>query len=824
MKITDKQLLCRIKQRCEEDFEFFVRYFFSLQHGAKFRFSWHHHEITKALMRVFNGETTHLIINMPPRYSKTELVVKMFTAWCFMKNPSCEFIHLSYSEALALDNSNAIRDLIKSQEFQQLWPIGLCKDAANAWKTTESGVFLARAAGGQVTGYGAGKVDDFEDGRGFCGCFPYDEIVETDAGFLKIGDISENCLPVRVRSYNEETGEFEWQKIDRYWINPPNEILEIGLSNGDVFRCTPNHEILTRRGWKRADELTPSDRLVRFADALDNAERNIKEEATQLPTQSFIGSDGDFFRGEVPAVIPRRVGKVCGHTAPGFAQLDLSDNAVTDAVPLLKDGDGIGARENLPNLLAGQFGSRAPFENRERPVAKRILHILGFGAVRKIFKAVIKMVAVKVAAFNFWPAWANKGRQNGLVDEEGRDFAVDGGLNQKVAVPVLLWLKDLAFKGVSLFFGNDFTVKAFHAAHVADHVKSLESGNVAPLFVRKIGHVDRTYCLQVRNTHNFTVSKTQIVVSNCILIDDPLKPTDAHSETLRENINRRWDAVIKSRFNSPRTPCIVIMQRIHEEDFCGMLLKDEEYHFEQLILPAILDEGTDHERALWPEKHTLERLKAMASKNSYVFAGQYQQRPTPLGGGILKGAWFKRYTVAPKMKWRAVFVDTAQKEKESNDYQVAECWGLGEDNNLYLLDMFRDKFEAWELERRIPDFWAKQKADRRSPLRRLFVEDKSSGTELIQRITRGGAGRPRIPVQPIERSRSKLERVMDVQGFIQAGYVYLPDGAPFVNDFIAECEAFTKDDTHLHDDQIDPMCDAISQMLDPKVIPYSEML
>ena len=182
MKITDKQLLCRIKQRCEEDFEFFVRYFFSLQHGAKFRFSWHHHEITKALMRVFNGETTHLIINMPPRYSKTELVVKMFTAWCFMKNPSCEFIHLSYSEALALDNSNAIRDLIKSQEFQQLWPIGLCKDAANAWKTTESGVFLARAAGGQVTGYGAGKVDDFEDGRGFCGCILIDDPLKpTDA-------------------------------------------------------------------------------------------------------------------------------------------------------------------------------------------------------------------------------------------------------------------------------------------------------------------------------------------------------------------------------------------------------------------------------------------------------------------------------------------------------------------------------------------------------------------------------------------------------------------------------------------------------------------
>jgi predicted phage terminase large subunit-like protein len=54
---------------------------------------------------------------------------------------------------------------------------------------------------------------------------------------------------------------------------------------------------------------------------------------------------------------------------------------------------------------------------------------------------------------------------------------------------------------------------------------------------------------------------------------------------------------------------------------------------------------------------------------------------------------------------------------------------------------------------------------------------------------------------------------MDVLGYIESGYVVLPDGAPFVNDFVAECEAFTADNSHLHDDQVDPMMDAITDML-----------
>lgn len=94
-------------------------------------------------------------------------------------------------------------------------------------------------------------------------------------------------------------------------------------------------------------------------------------------------------------------------------------------------------------------------------------------------------------------------------------------------------------------------------------------------------------------------------------------------------------------------------------------------------------------------------------------------------------------------------------------------------------------------------------------LRQMCVEDKASGTGLIQDIR----DEAQIPIKAIQRSIDKLTRVQDVLSYIESGYVMLPSNVPFVSDFVGECEAFTADNAHDHDDQIDPMCDAINDML-----------
>lgn len=224
----------------------------------------------------------------------------------------------------------------------------------------------------------------------------------------------------------------------------------------------------------------------------------------------------------------------------------------------------------------------------------------------------------------------------------------------------------------------------------------------------------------------------------------------------------------------------------------------------------------------WPYKEPLADLLAMergegtdasgSRISRHVFSSQYQQAPKAVGGNIIHGAWFRYYTVLPRIKYRKIFVDTAQKTKERNDYSVFECWGYGDDGNIYLLDVLRGKWEAPELEKRTITFWAKHKAqdvEKLGQLRQMVVEDKASGTGLIQKIKMLN----QIPIVGLERNIDKLTRVMDVIGYIESGMVYLPESAPFTLDFVSECEAFTADDTHAFDDQIDPLVDAINDML-----------
>ena len=148
-----------IKDKCENSLLFFTRYIFKENTGKKFIVADFHKNLVNTLERVDSGEIKRLIINIPPRYGKTELAVKMFIAWTLAKRPSSKFIHLSYSDALALDNSSATKEYINSDAFNRVWNIELKKDSQSQkkWYTTEGGGVYATASGGAITGFGAGS-------------------------------------------------------------------------------------------------------------------------------------------------------------------------------------------------------------------------------------------------------------------------------------------------------------------------------------------------------------------------------------------------------------------------------------------------------------------------------------------------------------------------------------------------------------------------------------------------------------------------------------------------------------------------------------------
>lgn len=303
----------------------------------------------------------------------------------------------------------------------------------------------------------------------------------------------------------------------------------------------------------------------------------------------------------------------------------------------------------------------------------------------------------------------------------------------------------------------------------------------------------------------YGAGKMRATFGGAIVIDDPHKAGEASSAIMRQNVIDWFSTTMESRKNSPDTPIIVIMQRLHENDLAGWLLGGGNgEHWDHLCIPAVNDQG----ESFWPEQFPLDMLERLKASNSYVFAGQYMQRPSPDGGGLLKTSWFRYYEQLPPIKYRVIFADTAQKTGDLNDYSVFQCWGYPGDGTAYLLDQVRGKWEAPELLSTARAFWNKHKAmPTMGTLRAFKIEDKVSGTGLIQTLKR-----ERIPVQGIKRDRDKVTRAIDVGPTAEAGCVYLPQNAPWLSDLLAELESFPAGS---HDDQIDPLMDAVAELMVP---------
>lgn len=159
-KYSDDELFAAA-QMAQEDLYFFSRWMFLQRRRFNWRKAMHHKLVCDALMRIYRGEITRLIINMPPRYSKTELAVVNFIAWCLGKVPDAEFIHPSYASPLAANNSDNVRTVVQHEEYRRIFPnTRLASDGKSHWKTTEGGVMYAVGAGGTITGFGAGKDRD----------------------------------------------------------------------------------------------------------------------------------------------------------------------------------------------------------------------------------------------------------------------------------------------------------------------------------------------------------------------------------------------------------------------------------------------------------------------------------------------------------------------------------------------------------------------------------------------------------------------------------------------------------------------------------------
>lgn len=215
---------------------------------------------------------------------------------------------------------------------------------------------------------------------------------------------------------------------------------------------------------------------------------------------------------------------------------------------------------------------------------------------------------------------------------------------------------------------------------------------------------------------------------------------------------------------------------------------------------------------LWEFKHDCKELEILSKGDPYTFSSQYQQNPSPIGGGMFKESYWRYYEILPPdISAIRIYGDTAQKKNEQNDYSVFEVWAKSVTKGIFLIDLVRGKWEAPELESVLVAFWNKHKPNIKKPLGAscVKIEDKSSGSSLIQSIKKNYL----IPIEPIQRNVDKVFRAMGVVKYFASGFIHIPLDADFVHDYKEEFRKFTPLMTHKHDDQIDPTMDAVEDLL-----------
>ena len=293
--------------------------------------------------------------------------------------------------------------------------------------------------------------------------------------------------------------------------------------------------------------------------------------------------------------------------------------------------------------------------------------------------------------------------------------------------------------------------------------------------------------------------------AHLIVADDPLSEQDikAGNTTSLDAVYEWFSAGLRTRLMPDGKIC-VLHTRWHQRDLIGRLIKDSEMNeggdkYETFEFPAILNEGTDNEKSLWPEQWTLESLVQTRASMHHImwqWFAQYQQNPTASEAAIIKREWIQwwPHEDPPRVDFVVQAWDTALTTKQRSDFSVGQTWGVwtNEDGetNVIILNRVKGKFEFPELKKIAHDQFEEWQPDS------VIVEAKASGQPLIDEMRRSG-----IFVQDYSpgKGQDKIARLNAVADMFASGHVWFPETS-WASSVVEEILAFPAGE---HDDEVD---------------------
>jgi predicted phage terminase large subunit-like protein len=294
-----------------------------------------------------------------------------------------------------------------------------------------------------------------------------------------------------------------------------------------------------------------------------------------------------------------------------------------------------------------------------------------------------------------------------------------------------------------------------------------------------------------------------------IIIDDPNKGQEIYSKVMREKVKTAYDHVISTRLNNPKTSAIIcVMQRLHPDDLAGHMLAQEEW--DQVVMPAVATESEvwdigngkqfhREEGELLQPFHVGHEELALKRRTMglMMYEAQYQQRPIPDEGAVIKRRWLKYYDVPPEpIEFTLASWDAASTLGENADWSVGTVWGVSA-GNFYLLHVERGRLETPELRHRIEEVHRDFGADT------TIIEDEGIGRAIVQDLRRTSPACTPLLV------RVRYEKLARMQGravMFETGRIFLPRSAEWLGTYLEELLAFPNS---AKDDQVDSTSQAL---------------
>lgn len=769
---------------------------FIVRHKPDYIPGWVHKDICTRLEKfaedVEEGKSPRLMIQMPPRSGKSEVASVNFPAWYLGRNPKHEIISAAYAGSLAVGFSRKVRALLRDALYKVTFKTRLDTDNQNAegWMTTAGGGYIPAGVGGPITGKGA-----------HC---------------LIIDDPVKNAE--EAESETSRAGIKAWYQTTAYTrLAPGGGVLIIQCMTGD----TP--VTMADGGYKRLDTIRPGDMVKAWKDghAVDRKVLNWAEQGEDDVFEIRTGSCRVRANARHPFLVRRRSG-----AAEWVRVRDLAVGDKLVASSRIESPREATLSEREAWLLGYMFGdgwlTRRDAQNYDR---KRDTYYPRRGYVTCVATTHREEENVYVsglfkALFDVVPKVTKYGYIRTEVQRVGRWFA-EKGLTGKAAtkrLPQYLYSEPLAIREAFL---AGYNTADGAIASTGVQTDRWMHGCCNDDLMRDIRHLARSCGRRPTNIH------TRDYIAQA---PNSPHPTDAHAAYVQWSgvtaDDSEFTAYSAIRSIAPAGRALVYdievddahcfiadglvskNTRWHDDDLSGWLEelgeKGEGDVWDIVRYPALAVEDEKYRRkgeALHPARYPLAAmLRIQKAVGPRTWQALYQQNPTSEDGDYFNRSMFEWYTGEPPKRLTTYAAwDLAIGKGDRNDYTVGVVVGIDDDDNMWVLDVRRGRWDSFAIVEEMLSVYRMWKPETTGIEKGQL--SMAIGPYLEQRITEERLYSMHVKDLPPGR-RDKESRARAIQGRMKQGKVRFPKEASWLDTLMHELLRFPNG---VHDDMVDAL-------------------